>query len=562
MRKFFSTRFTTLLTFTAALACLFAILPSPSLGGDGSVDDGGAKQLAVLPWKVNSEQDLGFVRDAVTEMLTSRVGSAGEGGGAGGAGGGVKIIRPDIVSEAAASHKYRGLSDKTAASIGASLEADYVVYGSLTVIGSAVSLDARLLDVSTGDVATFTASGKGLDSIIGLTDSVSTDLVARLTGRPQAPAAGALAVQPQPAPAPAPPQPEAGGFILKTRKPAGQEFLFKSGKLDGMYNSMAAADLDGDGFKELFVLSGSGLAVLRPGPDGFKTVEVDMPSGQNISIAAADTDGDGAREVYVSRIVDDSPDTRQVTYRGDGYVASKTGSRWLVRTVTGRDGKGTLVGQRFRGSDGFHGEVRRLTNHDGTLVDSGKFVAGLPRGVDLFRLALMDVTGDGSDELAAVDSENRLRIYGGGDPSWSEDWMSPGHYGGTLTRIELAVEVEGGLERRFIPVAGRMLAADTDGDGTVELVVRKNTPGGIGWYATTPRSFKKGAVASLGWDGETGGMVERWSTREVPGFVADFIIDDLDGDGARELTMLVAEGTEKLFGSIKSYVLSYALDIY
>lgn len=569
MRNFFSTRFITSLAFAAAVACLFAVLPALSLGAEGDE----AKQVAVLPWKVNSEQDLGFIKDAVSEMLLSRIGSAGEAGGAGGEGAGtVKIIRPDIVADAASSHKYKGLSDKTAAGIGGSLEADYVVYGSLTVIGSTVSLDARVLDVSTGTVATFTAAGKGLDSIIGLTDRVSTDVVARLTGRPQARARAAPAIEARPAPVPSEPEagPGPGGFILKTRKPAGQEFLFKSRKLEGLYQSMAAADLDGDGFKELFVLTASGLTVLQPGAEGFKTIEVKTPQGQNVSVAAADADGDGAPEVYISRIVDDSPDTRQLTHRGGrgggggAYGVSKTGAGWLVRAVVdggGGEGKKVLLGQRFRGADGFHGDVRRLTNHGGTLVDAGKFVANLPRDVNLYSFTLIDLTGSGAPELVTVDRQNRLLVYGGGDPSWSEDWKSPDHFGGTLTRIEFSVEVEAGLERKFIPVAGRMLAADTDGDGTVELVVRKNTPGGLGWYAKTPRSFKKGAVASLGWDHDSGGLEERWSTKEVSGFVADFIIDDLDGDGARELTLLVAEGTEKLFGSVKSYVLSYALDI-
>ncbi len=43
-----------------------------------------ARRIAVLPWKVNAAEDIGFVSGAMVEMLSSRIGSTG----------GVEMVRP------------------------------------------------------------------------------------------------------------------------------------------------------------------------------------------------------------------------------------------------------------------------------------------------------------------------------------------------------------------------------------------------------------------------------------------------------------------------------------
>ena len=67
------------------LACLFVAL-LPSLGFCGPV------KIAVLDWKVNSPEEMAFVRDAMRDMLTSRLGSNKA----------VEVARPDRVSDALA----------------------------------------------------------------------------------------------------------------------------------------------------------------------------------------------------------------------------------------------------------------------------------------------------------------------------------------------------------------------------------------------------------------------------------------------------------------------------
>jgi hypothetical protein len=70
-----------------------------------------------------------------------------------------------------------------------------------------------------------------------------------------------------------------------------------------------------------------------------------------------------------------------------------------------------------------------------------------------------------------------------------------------------------------------------------------------------------GAVVSLEWDNTGEDLAENWRTRDLNGYVADFLLADLDKDGADEITLLVMEETEGVGSALKSYLLSYRLSI-
>src|SRR3989304_670172 len=125
-----------------------------------AADKPALKKVALLPWNVNAAGDLEFVKGAMSDMLASRLG------------GSVELIRPDLVRAA--------LNNRPAATEGAALEAgrklgaDYVLLGSVTVFGNAVSMDARLVDIATGSSPPFTEQSTGLGAIIQRTDHVRT----------------------------------------------------------------------------------------------------------------------------------------------------------------------------------------------------------------------------------------------------------------------------------------------------------------------------------------------------------------------------------------------------
>ena len=91
------------------------------------------KRVAILPFTMNAEKDLSYLRQGIMDMLASRLNWPGK----------VEIIPKQIVSDAMADHK-GPVSAETANSVGRKLKADYVLYGSLTVFGQSVSMDATM----------------------------------------------------------------------------------------------------------------------------------------------------------------------------------------------------------------------------------------------------------------------------------------------------------------------------------------------------------------------------------------------------------------------------------
>ncbi|MBW2670794.1 MAG: VCBS repeat-containing protein [Deltaproteobacteria bacterium] len=94
-------------------------------------------QVAVVPFKINAEKDLSYLRDGIVDMLSSRLSWADK----------VMVIN-NQETEKALKTVAGPLNEIKAREMGAKLDADYVLFGSLTVIGNSVSIDAKMVDVS------------------------------------------------------------------------------------------------------------------------------------------------------------------------------------------------------------------------------------------------------------------------------------------------------------------------------------------------------------------------------------------------------------------------------
>jgi TolB-like protein len=557
--------------FRVVAAALFVWVVVAGMAGGvrpaGAAEEGGPlkpRRMAVLPWKVNAAEELGFVSDAMVEMLSSRIGSAGS----------FEMVRSGPLKD--------GPNDKAAAVVGKKLKLDYVLYGSLTVLGKTVSVDSRLLDVKSGKFSTFYAEGSGLDSVVSIADKLSGDVVTALrpvaraaaaapgTGATAAaiPPAGGVKVMtgvtdgvgvgaPAPVTLPAATPSSGDPFIIKAEE--GKPDFWKSARMKGDFVAFVATDLDRDGVKELFLVGRTGMTVAVIKDSKLKILKkLRAPAGvRYIGVLAFDSDRDGVEELYLSGVRGLSAHSSVVEFKDNRYMVTVTGIKWLLRTVTFR-GEVQLVGQGFRESDGFYGGLRVLKRAGGKVTDSGPFELKLPRGADLYRFAYFEGFGPGGEpDLVVLDERGYLRVYKLKGAAWTQYWKSPEYYGGTLNYIES--DEAGSGDTRLAPVAGAFFPADLDSDGRAELIIRRNVPGGIGRHVAKPGSFAKGSVMAIEWDGEF--ITEKWRTREVAGYIADFFIDDLDSDGTPEVVMLVVEKSSILSGSAKSYILSYELSL-
>jgi len=506
------------------------------------------EKIAVLPWKVNAPGDMEYVKNAMSDMLATRLGA-----------GSSEIIRPDHVGKAIPEKKAE-LSDASAFETGKALKADYVLYGSLTIFGSAVSMDARLINIKTGEAAPFASKGSGIESIIGLTDKLSSDVNLFLNPKPvemQSSVPVPVAV-----PVTAAPSGDAG-FIVKADKSKEQPVLWKGRDMDGMFVAMIAADLDKDGVKELFLISEYGLTIARYNAQGMEVLkEIKDSRSQNIAITSIDSDNDGAPEVYISRVSGSRPASALLEYKNGAYSITASNIDWMLRAVSVDGKEPVLLGQRIRSIDGFYGDLKKLRKDGDGLTEVSAFEVDLPRNVNIYNFEAFSLTGSTAADLVTLDSRQYLTLYAPKkEGEWAQSYKSADYYGGTLNLLKLREASSGAGDPAPISIEGRFFQADMDKDGKSELIIKKNTPGGLGRSADVPASFKTGEIISLSWDGLGGTTSENWRTKQVEGYISDFFINDLDGDGNQEVTMLVVTGTEKLFGTIKSYILSYRISI-
>lgn len=530
-----------------------------------------AKQvtIAVLPFQVSGD-NAALLQSVVLDMLQSKLGRDG----------GVEVIKTGVVK--AALEGFSGeITDMRASLAGTKLNADYVVYGGMRTEGQLSFMDIKLLAVKDGSIVPFSANAAS-NAIVSLTETVSAQVLSAvavvsapaLNTRGQAsptPAkvdvvAAAAPATAAPIPAVQPPtaQKVDDGFIIKSNEAAERPVMRKSKRMDGSYKAIVSADLDKDGGKEIFLLGRDSVIVGRLNKDGFEAIKEvkTLPGVVNSAIAAIDSNNDGNIEVYLSGSFNNAPSASVIEWKAGEYRVIASGLPWFLRVFRGEAGAGVLVGQRFRSNDGFYGELHTLKFDNGSLVDTGVFLAGLPFNADIYRTDLFDVTSSGSSQVVVLDQRGYFRVYGKNvKGAYEQLYKSKDWFGGTLNFIEFGDDAIGLQKKEPVPIEGRFFVVDFNNDGIGEIVVKRNYAGGLGRYSATPSSFTDSEVVNVSWDKDAQSLTENWKTKKVDGYIADFYIETDAVTGVKELVMLIVEGTGGYFGDIKSYILSHRLTI-
>jgi len=541
-----------------SLLFLFAFMAlAPSRGYSDT------RKIAVLPWNVRSADGMDFLRNALVDMLTSRLGAEAD----------ISTLRADRLKTALQGNEGKDITESTALKVGKELKQDYVLFGSVTVIGKAVSLDASLLDVSSGELTSFASTGPSRDSIVMLVDNLSKDIIHRFHPERAAPVKTVLTpVAPVPVPVPVlTPAPiiarqTAAPMIIKptvkrVQRPVAPSF-WKSDTIKGQFISMTAGDLDGNGVKELFLLQKTSVTIAVKEDKDIRVIQkVKAESGlEFVSVSAVDTDGDGNVEVYISALDHFTASSLVLEFADGGYRITTHNIRWLLRKGRSADGRAILLGQRFRASDGFYSGIAILKNEGNKVVRVGSYLDSLPGGVNLYNFTYFNFNSRDPAEmdLLAFDKEGRLLVYKRKGKGWRKEWKSKEYYGGTMHRINFNEDTSGSETYRYIEIERPLFHMDTNGDGRDELIVRQSKAEGVfKRYAKVFKTYSGGSILSLTWDGEF--LTESWRTREINGYIADFLIDDLEGKGANKLIMIVQKDTSIFSSGPKGYLLIYDL---
>jgi TolB-like protein len=506
-----------------------------------------------------------FLQNGIFDMLTSRLSKEGEV---------VVISRQEIENAVEAIGGLAAVNASSAREIGYQLNADYTLFGSLTVFGNSISIDAKMVDVtgSTPNMSFFEQSqdlGGVISKINGIAAQINTNVFDR---QPKVAQEAAPAPQtPKTAPkddAQAHPEKlvkghgttEGGGspFIMATE--GGEESAFqkfwRSASFKHLINGIAMGDVDGDGKIETVVVTPNDVIVYRAESGRFyKAHEIkDSSSQHNIGVDVADINQNGFPEIFVTRLTATRKVIDSMVFEYDGKAFHKIvdGSSWYYR-VADVPGRGKiLLGQKHRVAKPFSGRIYDMIWQNSEYVPETEIKT--PREIQVMGFGLGDILNAKQETAAAYRKDDRIQII---DANGKEMWRSSERYGGstlyTLGEIQYRAQVDNPI---YYPM--RLLITDANDDGESEMIVVKNH-NVTRDHLNRLRKYTNAHFESMTWDGL--GLQTRWRTRKISGFIRDYTIGDFDNDGKIELVaaVILSEGSIVLITEPKSTIIAYEL---
>ena len=525
----------------------------------GAVATEESYRVVIVPFKINAETDLSFLQEGIVDMLASRLSCENT----------VVVERKD--TNHALQDLAVPLNEKTARVIGARLKAEYVLFGSLTIFGNSVSLDARMVDVhEKKPTLTYYNQSEKIDDVIPHINLFATEINEKFFGhsvavrRPvkQPEERRAIYAHPETLLAGessglARASGEGPGFeeVRGEEAPMASAGYWKSKNFKIRIKGIALGDLNGDDKTEVVFITAHDVYVYRF--EGQRFLKIKEISGKRhqrfIGVDCADINGNGLEEIFVTSLSGSgqSLDSFVLESDGDDFKRVSEGDPWYYRVIEMPDLGKALVGQRRTMKDPFVDGVHRLAFVNGGYESEERI--RLPKGVNVFGFAIGDIMGKTDETIVAFDEDDHIRLFGS---SGGKEWKSDEPYGGSMNYLDINPDVGGGetVERLYLPQ--RIYARDVNGDGKEEVIVASNE-GSLGRLFATYRRFSSGRIVCLSFKDH--GLVKILQSRKVSGYISDYAIGDIDLDGIDEVVVASVRSKGTLVTAGTSSIMAYEL---
>jgi hypothetical protein len=291
--------------------------------------------------------------------------------------------------------------------------------------------------------------------------------------------------------------------------------------------------------------------------------EFKTPISNNfLTLDVIDINGDQRAEICVTNAIEDHLQSFILTYEDASFRYLAKGLNWYLRVTRLPDQGEVLLAQRM-GTDKDYDGPLRLVQWKGKKIKIGKKVKQgkkgiLPKEAEwIFAFTSGKFTSPEALEFLVMEEFGRVQLL---DEQGSRLWKSSEDLGGSdnyIDRPDVLTDKKGAASRfpRRIYFPPRMVAKDLDGDGIDELVAIQNKFS-AGEHIERVRLYDKGHVTGLSWDGMA--LANAWRTQDIPGYVADFQLKDVDNDGRDEL-VTVSVSSHFLKKDTKSLLMVYEL---
>jgi FG-GAP-like repeat len=529
---------------------------------------GAMKQLAVFPLTMNAPDRLEYLREGIEDMLSSRLAWEGK----------VSILNRSQIQKAL--EKNSGPLDKSQVlKVGKELGADVVLWGSITVIGSNVSLDLNVFEIASDQpVKKFYAQAKGMDEVIPKVGEVADEIGEKVFGRekvaaPAVPAAAPAAKSAGPAPEPGAPAKPPISLKGLTINPLSPQIIMNAGGFDlaGVWRSavlpyalvdMAFGDLDGDGKNETVLISKNKIHIYRYDKDRFQVI-TEISGGRFDNFIAVDVGNINKTahpQIFVTNFRSGALHSLVLSWVKGDYkiIAEDIGYYLRIHQIPGKGS--VLLGQKPYGEMPFDDQIYILSWKNGKYRPEEKLK--LPeKKLNVYNFIYEDLNNDGEPEILYLNNKNHLVIL---TEKGKELYSSQEFYGGTVNFVRTKNEQDYFLiddsmkEDEIAYIPARLVVTPILTSGKKEIVLNKNKGSFLNILARF-RSYTSGEIFSLSWDGSV--MKENWKTQTINDYISNYGIGDFKNNGQRQLVVGVVQSTGPLpfLTTARSVLYSYDL---
>ncbi|MFH2061092.1 MAG: hypothetical protein ABIJ59_19685 [Pseudomonadota bacterium] len=513
------------------------------------------KKVAVIPFSMNSEQDLGFLQNGLVAMLSSRLSDPGK----------VDVLDREIVdkimAKARQSDETKGvLTESKARIIGANMGVDYVLFGSLTQFGDSVSLDTSMVDVSGAKpTLAFFKQSNSMGDVIPMVNTFAGDINLKVFNRS---IANELYARPEPQEPQAPGglQPmggriaqDGGGFV--NLEQAGIQGFQTHLKFNGQINALAVGDINKDGVLRIVTATDYQIQIHKLSDSKLvNEKKLEFKSlNRIISLDIADINNNGYPEIFVTslNIQREGLISFVLEYNGKAYITLTEDEPYYFGVIDGPGTSKTLVGQKSVGHP-FKGNIYIMTASGNHYIPGQKLE--MPKGTSALSLARGSVMADGASGYVLINENGRLTIS---NDTGNIDWQGTETLGATALHFLLPYEEADASSQKPVYINSRLLFHDFGGDGKKRIFAVHNQERDT--LLGRSRKFINGSIQIFSWNGIA--LAPVFKTRPVQGWISDFFIADFDEDGIDELIVSVVKKDENsiLFAKQHTSILSYKL---
>ena len=536
--------------------------------------------VAVLPFSVHSAENIDYVRQGIGDMLSSRISVSGK----------LEVIGKDSLSEALKIIVGREFTPADVYAFGKKVNADFVIWGSISKIGNSLSIDGKMIDIAANKPAlNITAQCPTMDEVIPKITDFAQRITTHILGTsPQTVSNQPVAAKEVIVPLPLSPQTareaeiisgmgggRKGTFtssvnpdFINAAQPLNRKTFWKSQQFANEFRGIDIGDVNGDGLNETVMIDPHNVFVYQKKGNEFKLIQQIPGKAYNnyISLDVSDINGNGIKEIIVSSYASQQVNSFILEFRNGQFQTIASSLPWFMRVIDNGSGIPLLLGQRRGISLPFETPIYEIVWKNGEYTEGPKM--RIPQGLSVYGLTMDKLGSSGLERIVALNRDDYLCIFEQTDKPLSKVavfggssefiWKSEEQFGGSNVYIE---PVRSGFDNKNMDddvthyINQRILTYDTNRDGKKEIIVVKNLSSASRAFQRL-KLFTAAEVYNLEWEGT--GVVENWRTKKISGYVADYQLKDIDNDGENEVVLALVLSVG---GSIKdrSVIVTYSL---